>query len=125
MPSQVSNIDGGLATCGMDGVVRHWTEKGELVKTVPAHDGPVRGLVRIRQVAVTGGKDGRLKVWDWENSAWLFDLQDPLITVWKFVHADGRLAVASWDKNDRSQWRIQVWQLNQVHEAALEHINAK
>jgi WD40 repeat protein len=89
-----------LVTCGLDGAIRTWTQEGSLIKTFTAHEKPVRTVVKIGRFAVTGGKDGRLKVWDWENEEWLFDLQNPVITVWKFITAYGKLAVTSKMEND-------------------------
>ena len=112
-------------TCGVDGAIRTWTQEGSLIKTFVAHEAPVRALVKIGKFVVTGGKDGRVKVWDWENEEWLFDLQDlhdpAFAVVGKFTTAYGKLAVALWEKNGLNQ--IQVWELAEIEEAALEYIS--
>jgi WD40 repeat protein len=122
LTSQLSDIGGNLVTCGVDGAIRTWTQEGGLVKTFAAHEAPVRGLAKIGRFAVTAGsKDGRLKVWDWENEEWLFDLQDPVHMVSLITTAYEKLAVASWDKNGLHH--IQVWELDEIQEVAPKHIN--
>jgi WD40 repeat protein len=95
--------------------------EGSLIKTFAAHEKPVRAIVKIGRFAVTGGRDGRLKVWDWENEEWLFDLQNPVITVWKFIAAYGKLAVVSRMGNDINH--IQIWELDEIQEVASQYIN--
>jgi WD40 repeat protein len=119
--SQFSDIDGNLVTCGIDGAIRTWTQQGSLIKTFAAHEAPVRALVKIGRFVVTGGRDGRLKVWDWENEEWLFDLQNLLHTVWRFVTSYGKLAMASWKVNEI--YHIQIWELDEIQEVASKHIS--
>jgi len=125
--SQFSDIDGNLVTCGVDGAIRTWTQGGSLIKTFAALKEPSRALVKIGRFVVTGGKGARLRVWDWENEEWLFDLQDlhdPAFTVvGNFMAAYGKLAVSLWEKNGLNQ--IQVWELAAIEEAAMECIGGE
>jgi len=121
LPSQISDIDGNLVTCGLDGTIRTWTQEGSIIKSFAAHEAPVRALVKTGKFAITGGRDGRLKVWDWENRQWLFDLQNSVPTVWKVATMHRKLAIASWMKGEL--YHIQIWELDEIQEAASKYIS--
>lgn len=125
IPSQFSDIEGNLVTCGKDGGIRTWKQEGILIKTFTAHEStPVRAVFKIGRFAVTvGGRDGRLKVWDWQKDEWLFDLQDPVITVWKAVVTDGKLATAC-RVEDRT-YHIRIWELDDIEELAAGFVRGR
>lgn len=120
--TQFSDIGGYMVTCGVDGQIRTWTQQGSLVKTISAHEAPVRGLVLSGRFAVTvGSSDGRLKVWDWEKEEWLFDLLGPLRVVLLMESTAEKLAVASWERKDEASGevihKVQVWDLSELGQA--------
>ena len=120
--AQITDIDGHLVSCRMDGVVRTWTQDGVLLESLVADDKAIRALTKIGRFMVTVGTyDGRLKVWDWDNEQWLFDLQEDHGYVFsKFTTAYGRLAVTSWKPDIHT---VQVWDIDEIHKAGLRCVS--
>lgn len=60
----------GAVSAGTDGVLRVWNmARGELLAAIPAHDNSITSLalsVAVRPLVISGGRDGKVCVWDLE-----------------------------------------------------------
>ena len=120
VPSQFTDVDGNLVTCGLDGVIRIWTDNGGLLQSFTAHDSPVRAVAKTGNFIVSGAKDGTLRVWDWGKKEMLFQFQDPKYTLWQFTATDKRLATAM---KKGGIFYIQVWDLEEIEKYTPEQVS--
>ncbi|EPE24832.1 WD40 repeat-like protein [Glarea lozoyensis ATCC 20868] len=116
--SQYGDIDGKLVTCGLDGKIRTWTQKGDLLETFAAHEAPVRALAMAGRFVVTGARDGTLKVWDWDKKDMLFEFGDPELRLLSgFGTAHGMLYTDS-GKSGLGPHHVQIWDLGEIERVA-------
>uniref|UniRef100_A0A0B7K0Y6 Uncharacterized protein n=1 Tax=Bionectria ochroleuca TaxID=29856 RepID=A0A0B7K0Y6_BIOOC len=116
-----TNLDSRMITSGLDGCVRVWKQDGMHLETFTAHDAPMRGLVKVGRFVVTiGTTDGRVKLWDWGNKAYLTDLQEPVGLIANVTMGYGRLVVSSW-KGSRELHQIQIWDLDEIETLASRY----
>ena len=107
----VSFLDDHLIFVCADGTLRIWdVNKGVEVATLPAHAAPAASrplaLAPAARLAISGGKDGVLKVWDIDNRKVLRRLEPPHDDLAGItMSTDGQVAI-SWARDDAA---IRVW----------------
>ncbi|GAA6051818.1 hypothetical protein JCM3770_004989 [Rhodotorula araucariae] len=85
-----------LVTAGSDGFVLVFSlATYEPLHRIKAHSQSVTSLQFDERFIVTGGNDGRLKLWDTKTAAFLRDLSEPCDTVWRALVRDDKLVSLS------------------------------
>ncbi|BGP47729.1 hypothetical protein JCM10450v2_003594 [Rhodotorula kratochvilovae] len=85
-----------LVTAGSDGFVMVFSlATYEPLHRIKAHSQSVTSLQFDERFIVTGGNDGRLKLWDTKTGAFLRDLSEPCDTVWRALVRDDKLVSLS------------------------------
>ncbi|GAA5880440.1 hypothetical protein JCM3774_005192 [Rhodotorula dairenensis] len=81
-----------LVTGGSDGRVLVFSlESYRLVHALDAHSTSVTCLQVDSKFIVTGGNDGRVKLWDFRTGAYIRDLCDPSVGIWRVVIRDDKM----------------------------------
>ncbi|GAA5895009.1 hypothetical protein JCM8208_000085 [Rhodotorula glutinis] len=85
-----------LVTAGSDGTVMVYSlTTYEALHRIKAHSQSVTSLQFDERFILSGGNDGRLKLWDTKTGAYLRDLSDPCDTVWRALVRDDKLVSLS------------------------------
>lgn len=85
-----------LLTGGSDGrVIVFSLESYQPVHVLQAHSTSVTCLQFDKRFIVTGGNDGRIKLWDFRTGAYVRDLCDPSIGIWRVVIRDDKMVTLS------------------------------
>ncbi|KWU42230.1 WD40 repeat-like protein, partial [Rhodotorula sp. JG-1b] len=85
-----------LLTGGSDGrVIVFSLESYQPVHVLEAHSTSVTCLQFDRKFIVTGGNDGRIKLWDFRTGTYIRDLCDPSIGIWRVVIRDDKMVTLS------------------------------
>lgn len=117
-PQVYLNVDDNMVTGGNDGVVRTWTQDGDLLSSFQAHPGSIRGLFKVGRFLITvGATDGTIKIWVRTTEKWVADLQDPVSgRIDLAIMGSGKLAISWIPSGDHR--RVQVWDLKQIQDFA-------
>lgn len=133
--SQITDRDGKMVTCGVDGRIRTWTQDGSPLTTLAVSDEhePIRGVNFIGEklAVVAGSSGGWVQVWDWENQVLLFKLEEPLQMVYTIISDGKKVGVTSHanlpdptESDAPKDWvsavtsRVQVWDMEDIRKAA-------
>ncbi|GAA6001079.1 F-box/WD repeat-containing protein [Rhodotorula paludigena] len=85
-----------LVTAGSDGFVMVFSlVTYEALHRIKAHNHSVTSLQFDERFIVTGGNDGRFKLWDLRSGAFIRDLAEPCDTIWRALVRDDKIVSLS------------------------------
>jgi len=67
----------------------------ECIHRLCAHDNSVTCLQFDNKFVVTGGNDGRVKLWDYKTGRKIRELAEPCEAVWRVVFRDDRCVIGA------------------------------
>ena len=107
----ISPIDGSIASCGEDGVVRIWTREGKLIHEVAGHESAVWSVAFHPggDLLASCSSDGTIRIWNPETGEPLRTLNghDGLVRSVRFSPDGQKLLTASYDGTARL-WDIET-----------------
>lgn len=84
-----------LMTSSADGTIQTWDwSTGRHISTLAAHENAVRGFFLTNQKMVSGGMDGRVRIWNRTDGTTSHDMRERVRAVWHFVSNDDAIALA-------------------------------